>query len=230
MSKPTSVDLDRLAEVWTAHLTRLDTDAQCLTRRARETQPSITRFVLAALAFVALLLAGCAVDKDGDGYDENTGKPIAVSAWESDDSSSNGCGPGGVEFLCGDPDPEPDPDWSIEVARHEAGHVAVARELGAGVVSAWLNPDGSGRVTVRGIPEDPRSVVTFYLGGQAAAGITADAGHDYAEIGKVLAGVPEGERDRIEDAARAEAARIVAERAGDIDRDAALLLANGRLS
>lgn len=182
----------------------------------------------ALLAVVALPLSGCHI-ADGSGHEPSVGP-----------TTGGGCGQGGWEVLCdgGEPDPEVDPDqlagvdpdWSIEVARHEAGHVAVARELGAGVISAWLNPDGSGRVTVRGIPEDPQSVVTFYLGGEAAAGRTADAGHDYAEIGTVLAGVPEGERDRIEDAARAEAVRIVAERAEEIDRDAALLLANGRLS
>lgn len=36
MSDPTTVDVDRLAEVWAAHLTCLDTDAERLTCRARE--------------------------------------------------------------------------------------------------------------------------------------------------------------------------------------------------
>src|SRR5262245_11633628 len=67
---------------------------------------------------------------------------------ETDTSDSGACGPGGWALLCGDtpesaPDPEMDPEWMAKVARHEAGHVAAAREFGASF-TARVYPDGSG--------------------------------------------------------------------------------------
>ncbi|MGH3939740.1 MAG: M50 family metallopeptidase [Pseudonocardiaceae bacterium] len=188
-----------------------------------KTPRDITGLLLAVLVLV-VLLAGCAVDADGDGYDDNTGKPIAVSIWESDDSSASGCGAGGVEWLCGDPDPEVDPEGMATVARHEAGHVAAARALGGSVGTVRLYPDGTGRTYAYGLPADPQSQVTFLVAGEIAAGTAQGAEGDHAEIDKVLSGLAPAEWDRIESAARTQATRIVAERADEIDRDAARLL------
>lgn len=212
------------------------------------------RLLLASLIAGALLLAGC--DADGDGYDDETGEPVPALQdsgagcgpggvqWlcgadtdeahepepRAEDSYPSGCGPGGVQWLCGDLEPEVDPEWRVMMARHEAGHAAIAREYGWGIVSARLTPDGSGKVTVWGfLWKDPQQRLVMLFAGAAAAGTTAGAEGDDALAEEILDRFPGDERDQIEDAARAEAARIVAKRSDEIDRDAAGLLENGRI-
>lgn len=189
------------------------------------------RLLFAVLVVGALLVGGC--DADGDGVDDTTGAPVAAPQSPGGGSGSGGCGPGGWALLCGG-DPaseavEANPERMALAARHEAGHVVVAREYGAKTISAQINPDGSGRTDWCCVRRDPQLLVAIMVAGVVAAGTDEGAKDDYADIDQVLQGVPAGERDRIASAARGEAARIVAERTSEIERDAAVLRDRGRL-
>ncbi|MGH8919964.1 MAG: hypothetical protein ACRD0H_16805 [Actinomycetes bacterium] len=182
-----------------------------------------------------LLLAGC--DADGDGFDDTTGEPVPTVVSRVDDSSSGGCGPGGWELLCGDDSvAEPVADYvatAQEMSRaayHEAGHKAVADEYGWSLMSVWIHPDGSGRTNVWAWNwKDPRQRLTLLYAGAVAAGTEEGAVGDYTQAEKLLDRFPDDQRQAEVDAAYTEAEQIVAARATEIERDATVLLAQGRL-
>lgn len=134
------------------------------------------------------------------------------------------------------PDPGVSWDWVAHIARHEAGHKAVAEHFGWAVGSVKIRPDGSGLTRVRGLRgKDTYQQIVFYLGGVAATGSdlgawgTEDKKGDYQYINDLLADYPPDEADRIESQTRAEAGRIVTARSAQIDRDAAVLARDGEL-
>lgn len=114
-------------------------------------------------------------------------------------------------------------------ARHEAGHVVVARGLGGRVRSATLEPDGRGFVDATLPGDDPQSAVAFLVAGQLAAGTRRGAGDDEAAIARELRRVPRSERADVRRAAEAQAARILAAESERVRRDAHRLMRDGRL-
>jgi hypothetical protein len=143
----------------------------------------------------------------------------------------SGCGDSAKGGLAGQafvPDDGVSAEWIAMAARHEAGHVEVARALGWQVESCRLNPDGSGETRVfEG--DDPQSLVALKAAGAIAGGTPDGDGNDEADIQSALDDVPPADQDRIEKAGRDEAARIVSARSAQIDRDAAELLKDGDL-
>lgn len=205
------------------------------------------RLLLAAGLSTALLLAGC--DADGDGYDDQTGQPVAQG------QPSSGCDPDGFgpfsgcdattgrDTPSGDGTPGLVPDDGVSrdrlalAARHEAGHKAVADEYGWWVMWGTVRPDGSGKIQVWGFMwKDPQLRLTMYYAGPIACGDESTGygtsktkgDFDYAE--EILDRYPVDQANRMEETARAEAARIVNAHADQIDLDAADLLDDGRLS
>lgn len=168
-------------------------------------------------------------------------------------SSTDGCDPSGFGPFsgCGDTEQNtaiPDDGSSFErdsnvsaermaiAARHESGHYWYAKDQGWSVISAKIRPDGSGAVYVFGLKLKPaQQQLAFYYAGAAAAG--TEEGYwgtseqkgdsDYAE--DILDRYPVDEATRMEEAARAEASRVVASRSAEINRDAADLLEDGEL-
>lgn len=112
------------------------------------------------------------------------------------------------------------------IAQHEAGHVAGALGVGGRVRSATMT-DSSG--LVRAVVPDARAAITFLAAGAVAAGTKRGADHDEAEIRRTLREFPRDQRQQVEREARADAARIVRQRAAAIRRDAARLDERGRL-
>lgn len=64
--------------------------------------------------------------------DDTTGQPVGVTRQRDDSGRQKSYGPGGWEPLCGGGESEfvADSERMALVARHEARHVAVAREYG----------------------------------------------------------------------------------------------------
>lgn len=114
------------------------------------------------------------------------------------------------------------------IARHEAGHAAAARALGGRVRSATVT-NSSGLVRAQLPTSDAQAAITFWAAGAAAAGTHAGAHADEQLIRRELRMLPPEDRRRVEHAARADAARIVRQHAGRIDRDAVRLDQKGRL-
>lgn len=110
-------------------------------------------------------------------------------------------------------------------AVHEAGHLAVGREVNADVLWARLCPDGSGVAKVR--TYDTRSDIAVYLGGAAAAGSDAGAEYDYRMVAAALETVPASERDQLLADARGDVRRALASRAHEVARDAEILERRG---
>ena len=202
----------------------------------------MTPRLAAAVAFTAavLLVGGC--DADGDGLDDQTGLPVATA---HQGGATSGCNQHGLaalqpEHCRGGDASEPTADAGEDPAvlrvraRHEAGHKAVADEYGWTVLSAWICRDCAdaapgdqvGKVTVAGLNwKDPQQRLVFFAAGEVAAGTSSGAGGDQAAADEIVA-----EYDDVDEtAAWDEAERIVQARAAQIDRDAAELLADGRL-
>lgn len=197
-------------------------------------------WLTALLAAGLALLSGC--DVDGDGYDDQTGEPVA-QVGDQTEIRSSGCAPGGVPWL------QPDhcnPDVATEqlvatnigqlstIARHEAGHKRCAEYYGWNVTSTTLDRDWSdngpddmvGRTNVWGLRwKDPQLRLVFLYCGAAAAGTDQGADRDLEAAVQVLADCT----DCDESAARAEAQRITDEGVAQIDQDTVDLLANGRI-
>lgn len=187
-----------------------------------------------------VLLAGC--DGDGDGLDDATGQPVGVA--QSDSGAD--CPEGGVSWLQPEhcqptggsgqdvafgPAPGVDPGQFAQLARHEAAHKAVADHYGWPIRSASISPSGQGAVYLRGfgLPcRCPVQLAAFALAGEVGSDVPA-GDKDARLLDRALRQVPFADRDRVESEGRAEAARIVALRSAEIDRDAALLLEDGRL-
>lgn len=112
------------------------------------------------------------------------------------------------------------------VARHEAGHVAVARALGGSRIHAWSN-GREGATSVRH-HKGVAGSVAFSLGGRYAAG-GAGCSADNADVRRVLREVPSKDRARVRREGERIARRAVSARRGQIKRDAATLLRKGRL-
>lgn len=217
--------------------------------RRRTDRANGTRSVLLLLlSLVAVALCGC--DNDHDGYDDQTGQPV-TSISDSDSGHTN-CPESGVRWLQPDycrsngtndgssglvPDEGVSQEWLALVARHEAGHKAVADEYGWRLRSVKISTDGSGYTKLAGFGwpcKCPVQIVAYMLGGEVASGMGSfdddpSTNDDWTHIEKFLADFTEDEAARIEDDAYTEADRIVTERSAEIDRDAATLLRTGRL-
>lgn len=114
-------------------------------------------------------------------------------------------------------------------ARHEAGHVAVARGLGGKVHSATLRANGSGWTEATLSREDPQAAVAFLAAGRLASGTRAGCASDDAHIAKVLREVPRRDRAQVRRAGEREARSILSSRSGEVRRVAVRLQKRGRL-
>lgn len=117
-------------------------------------------------------------------------------------------------------------------ARHEAGHVAAARGLGARVTDARI--DGAAGVKWTGSrgktsEQIAADVITFMAAGRIAAGTGRGCSADEAAIREQLSYLPRGDRARVRAAAERHARQIVSSRSGEVRRVAAKLERDGRL-
>jgi hypothetical protein len=80
-------------------------------------------------------------------------------------------------------------------ARHEAGHVLMAKAVGARVHSAEIHPDGSGRTRLD-IPVgiEPKKRIAIDVAGEVASGTSAGCGSDHGYRDALLATLPASAR------------------------------------
>lgn len=117
-----------------------------------------------------------------------------------------------------------------KIARHEAGHAAVARHVGGRIRSARIHGHDSGGLVKATLPtDDPRLAVAFWSGGHLALGSRDGADADLADIRRELRRVPAAERGRVHDEGVRLARQALAAQAGRVERDAARLEEKGRL-
>lgn len=95
-------------------------------------------------------------------------------------------------------------------ARHEGGHVALARAAGGKVLGAHIYPDGSGVTYVR-MPASATAVdeIAVCVSGEVAARTSSGCGGDQANMRAVLASLPPGERNAARRAGYARAQSVV---------------------
>lgn len=117
-------------------------------------------------------------------------------------------------------------------ARHEGGHVALAKAAGGKVLGARINPDGSGVTYVR-LPASATAVdeIAVCVAGEVAARTSSGCGGDQANMRAVIAALPPGERAAARKAGYARASNVVNGFFGDggVSSTAEKLLRDGRL-
>lgn len=117
-------------------------------------------------------------------------------------------------------------------ARHEGGHVALAKAAGGRVLSAHINPDGSGVTYVR-LPASATAVdeIAVCVAGEVAARTRSGCGGDQDNMRAVLASLPPHERAAAKKAGYSRASSVVNGFLGDggVSSTAEKLLRDGRL-
>ena len=116
--------------------------------------------------------------------------------------------------------PADDKLWAAGV--HEAGHVIAGLAVGIGVRFVMVQSDGSGLCQPQPVTVSPRLNAVFSAGGRAADrlfGFRVNEGSYADDAGGIvtwLAELPDHERDQANTDIHAEAARIIAERQGEV--------------
>lgn len=95
-------------------------------------------------------------------------------------------------------------------ARHEGGHIALAKAAGGRVTGAYIYPDGSG-VTYIKMPASASIVdhIAVDVAGEVAAGTNWGCESDQAYMRAALASLPAGERSAAKKAGYARASNVV---------------------
>jgi hypothetical protein len=126
-----------------------------------------------------------------------------------------------------------EPGHEVKVAaRHEGGHVALAKAAGGKVLGAEVYPDGSGVTWVR-MPASATVVdeIAVCVAGEVAARTSRGCSSDQADVRAALATLPAGERDAARRAGYDRARSVVGGFLfdGGVSATAEKLLRDGRL-
>ena len=116
-------------------------------------------------------------------------------------------------------------------ARHEGGHAAVGRHVGAKVGRGWINDNGAGAIHV-GYARTSAQDIAISLGGGMAEGAgigSRQCRGDKAYIDSVLRKVPRSQRQIVMDDARFIARKALSAQAGTARRVERQLLQRGRV-